>query len=72
MNIYVINNVLTDYTPGMAVIAASDLDRCRELFNDRFNYGLDEFDDDIAFDDYKVIEGVNHDEGIISYVYGGG
>ena len=29
-NLYIINEVLSDYTPGMAVIAAPDLKRCRE------------------------------------------
>ena len=78
INLYIINEVLSDYTPGMAVIAAPSMDRCREIFAKRFdcqNWESDqevrEFDSAIADGDYKVIENVNHDEGIVSYVYGG-
>jgi hypothetical protein len=69
MNLYILNEVLADYTEGMAVIAAPSLERCWELF-------------EAAFDEYelrnaqphasiKVIEGVNHPEGVVQYVYGG-
>ena len=70
-NLYIINEVLSDYTPGMAVIAAPSLERCRELFALEFA-GIEEFDSAIEDGDYKVIENVNHDEGVVSYVYGGG
>jgi hypothetical protein len=77
-NLYIINEVLYDLTPGMAVIAAPSLDRCRELFADKFVDGswdtdqeLREFDSAIKDGDYKVIENVNHDEGVVSYVVGG-
>ena len=75
MNIYVINEVLIDYSSGMAVIAAPDLARCRELFLAEFNWPArhqDQFDASISNGDFKVIENVNEAEGIISYVYGGG
>ncbi len=79
-NLYIINEVLFDYTPGMAVIAAPDLNRCREIFVEKFNlYNDDLYEDEIAEYDsaiknkhYKVIEGVNHNEGVVSYVFGGG
>ena len=71
-NLYIINEVLYDYTPGMAVIAAPSLERCREIFAERFKRQVDEFDSAITDGDYKVIENVNHDEGVVSYVYGGG
>jgi len=71
-NLYIINEVLSDYTPGMAVIAAPSLDTCREIFAKQFELWVDEFDSTIADGDYKVIENVNHDEGIVSYVIGGG
>lgn len=77
-NLYIINEVLSDYTPGMAVIAAPSLERCRELFAKEFNHEtwetdqeMKEYDSAIEDGDYKVIENVNHDEGIVSYVYGG-
>ena len=72
-NLYIINEVLSDYTPGMAVIAAPSLDRCREIFTEEFEFtDMGEFDSAIEDGDYKVIEGVNQEEGVISYVYGGG
>ena len=56
MNIYIINEVLSDITYGMAVIAASDLSECRAIFEDHFRLkmdelagtGLDEFDEAIV------------------------
>ena len=78
-NLYIIKEVLIDYTPGMAVICASSLERCRELFVKEFGFEdeiyesqIVEFDSSINDGDYKVIEGVNHNEGVVSYVWGGG
>ena len=72
--LYIIEEVLYDYTPGMAVICASSLDRCREIFLEEFDWDceIEEFDESIKQSMFKVIEGVNHAEGIVSYVYGGG
>ena len=70
MNLYILSEVLTDYTSGMAVIAAPNKERCRELFIEAFTeYHADEFDNWAKF---TVIEGVNHPEGVVEYVYGGG
>jgi len=72
-NLYIINEILSDYTPGMAVIAATSLKRCREIFTTEFEFvEHGEFDSAIKDGNYKVIENVNHDEGVVSYVYGGG
>ena len=71
-NLYIINEVLSDYTPGMAVIAAPSLERCREIFVEEFKLWTDEFNSAIEDGDYKVIENVNHAEGVVSYVVGGG
>ena len=74
-NLYIINEVLSDYTPGMAVIAAPDLNRCREIFIKEFECyegEVAEYDSAIEGKYYKVIEGVNHNEGVVSYVWGGG
>ena len=38
MNLYIINNVLSDYTSGMAAIAAESKEQCREFF---FNWGME-------------------------------
>ena len=73
MHLYIINEVLTDFTSGMAVIAAPSIMRCRELFELEFNsYSMEEFDTAINNNDYQVIMNVEHPEGIVSYVYGGG
>ena len=73
MNLYIINEVLSDYTYGMAVISAPSLERCREIFKVEFEFDeISEYDAAIRDGDYKVIENVNHPEGVVSYVYGGG
>jgi hypothetical protein len=70
MNLYIINEVLSDYTSGMAVIAAESKEHCRELFIEEFGeYYADCFD---KYGEFTVIEGVNHPAGVVDYVYGGG
>lgn len=76
MHLYILNDVLYDYTPGMAVIAAENIDQCRELFLAEFNSDgynregyLAEFDNATV----TVINSVGLDEpGVVSYVHGGG
>jgi hypothetical protein len=70
MNLYIINEVLSDYTSGMAVIAAESKEQCRELFINEFGeYYADGFD---KYGEFTVIEGVNVPAGVVQYVYGGG
>jgi hypothetical protein len=70
MNLYIINEVLSDYTSGMAVIAAESKEQCREFFIKEFSeYHAEEFD---RCAEFTVIEGVNHSAGVVNYVYGGG
>ena len=71
MKLFIINDVLSDYTSGMAVIAAESKDECRELFINEFgDYYIKDFDEYATF---TVIESVGLDEaGIVNYVYGGG
>ena len=72
-NLYIINEVLSDYTFGMAVIVAPSLERCREVFEKGIEFALmGEYDSAIKNGEYKVIEGVDYPEGVVSYVYGGG
>ena len=69
MNLYIINEVLTDYTSGMVVISAESKEHCKELFIKEFSdYYEKEFD---KYAKFTVIEGVNHPAGIVDYVYGG-
>ena len=73
-NLYIIEEVLYDYTGGMVVIAAPSLERCREIFTEEFNWSRrgSEYDSAIEHGFYEVIENVNRAEGLVSYVYGGG
>ena len=82
-NLYILNEVLSDYTAGMAVIAAPSKERARELFIKEFGWfenGTADFKDlhnagllrEFDKSPVKVIEGVNHPEGVVDYVYGGG
>ena len=75
INLYIIKEVLTDYTSGMVVIAAPSLDRARELYLAEFGETVntvDEFDTAIKCEWYTVLQVVDQPEGIVSYVYGGG
>jgi hypothetical protein len=74
MNLYIISEVLYDYTDGMVVIAAESLDRARALFQDKWSSArlLQEFDAAIGGAAYKVLQVQDQAEGIVSYVFGGG
>lgn len=77
MNLYIISDVLYDYTPGMCVIAAESLPRCEQIFMEKFaegesDYGKERMQKEFNEAAIKVIENVNHPEGVVSYVYGGG
>ena len=37
MKLFILNNVLSDYTSGMAVIAAESKEQCREIFIQEFS-----------------------------------
>ena len=71
MNLYILEGVLADYTPGMAVIAAPSLERCWEVFAEHFEIANLEHEKRVC-EDVKILEGVNHAEGVVSYMYGGG
>lgn len=75
MNLYIIQEVLADYTDGMVVIAAASLERARELFLAEFECSTssaDEFDRAIESGAYKTLQVVGQPEGVVSHVYGGG
>jgi len=71
MNLYIIHDVLYDYTAGMVVIAASSLERCRELFEEEFDSHMKEYDDAVKNNYYSVYQVVDEEEGVKDYVYGG-
>ena len=70
MKLFIINNILSDYTSGMVVIAAESKDQCRELFIKEFsgNWYSEEFDNCATF---TVIDNVDYPAGIVDYVHGG-
>jgi len=74
MNLYIINDVLHDYTSGMCVIAAESMPHCEQIFMKKFGYHGDNENtqEDFNTAEIKVIENVNHPAGVVSYVYGGG
>ena len=77
MNLYIINEVLYDYTEGMCVIAAESMPRCEELFMKEFGWEDSVQHNQVIQKEFnsapiKVIENINHPEGVVSYVYGGG
>ena len=71
MNLYIINDILEDYTSGLVVIAAESKEQCRALFIEEFgDWYAKDYDSELT--KFTVIEGVNHPAGIVDYVYGGG
>lgn len=82
MNLYIINEVLYDYTggpAGMCVIAAESLPRCEQVFMQKFGWNehYKEHNDTLQKEfntaPIKVIENVPYEkEEVISYVHGGG
>ena len=78
MNLYIINDVLHDYTAGMCVIAAESLPRCEQIFMKEFAPGESDYFKEKTQKDFntaaiKVIENVPYEkEEVVSYVYGGG
>lgn len=73
-NVYIVSEVLHDYTPGMVVIIASDLAEARSLFLNEFEeHEIKEYDKAISNLYYKVIPTYPDQESrVVSYVYGGG
>ena len=78
MNLYIINEVLYDYTDGMCVIAAESLPRCEQIFMTEFAPGNSDYIKECKQKEFneatiKVIENVPYEkEEVVSYVYGGG
>lgn len=78
MNLYIINEVLCDYTCGMCVIAAESLPRCEQIFMEEFAPGENAYFKECYQKKFneapiKVIENVPYEkEEVVSYVYGGG
>lgn len=81
MNLYVIRGVLVNWSAGMVVIKAKDLDACRQFFikefvdleEDHDSYLID-YDHSITQNRYSVLKLADDDqteEGIVQYIFGG-
>ena len=81
MNLYIIDEVLSDYWPGMVVIKAKTLEDCREIFAERFagesfyeEMYMKEFDKAIGDGEYKVLKLSRDDKmpvGVVAVKWGG-
>ena len=80
MKLFIINNVLSDYSYGMVAIKAESLGQAREFFVERFGDGYEgsefekEFDDAIKNKDYQVLELADTDStsvGFVKVMFGG-
>ena len=69
MNLYILNEVLCDYTVGvgMCVIAAESMARCEQLFMKKFanDYNKEFMQKEFNSAPIKVIENINHPEGVV-------
>jgi hypothetical protein len=74
MKLYLINEVLYDYSAGMVAIAAENLEQCRNIFEEDFGKSrLNEFDTAIQNGYYQELEVKSDTQpGVVTYVYGGG
>ena len=82
MKLYILKEVLYDYTDGMAVIAAESMPQCEQIFMEEFGYHYDcngeKVKDEKVQKEFNnaqvtIIESVGLDEaGVVEYVYGGG
>lgn len=74
MNLYIINEVLYDYTDGMCVIAAESMPHCETIFMNEFGskYNQERTQKEFNESSIKVIENIDYPAGVVSYVYGGG
>ena len=82
MKLYILKEVLYDYTDGMAVIAAESMSQCEQLFMEKFGYFTncngERVKDEKVQKEFNnaqvtVIESVGIDSaGVVEYVYGGG
>jgi hypothetical protein len=84
MKLFIVEQVLKDWTSGLVAIKAESLEQARDLFDERFEERdlavydgelLAQFDAAIKNGDYKVLELSVTDQmpaGIVQIVWGGG
>lgn len=68
MKLFIVNNVLSDYTSGMVVVRAESIEHARDICVKEWEYLTSEFQD---LENYSEIN-LNGEAGIVAAVYGGG
>ena len=77
MKLYVFEGVLTDYTSGMAIIAAEGYDQAIALASEEFGPRVlardpEGWETPVGVFPLRTDLDVNPQAGVVSYVYGGG
>ena len=75
MKLYILKEVLYDYTDGMCIIAAESMPQCEQIFMEEFgnDYNKEKLQKEFNNAQVTIIESVGLDEaGVVEYVYGGG
>ena len=75
MKLYILKEVLYDYTDGMCIIAAESMPQCEQIFMEEFGnyYNKEKLQKEFNNAQVTIIESVGLDEaGSVEYVYGGG
>jgi len=79
MKLFIITDVLSDYTTGMVAIKAESLEQAREFFvkgqSEYIESVIEEFDDAIkngCYTEFDLADTDDKDSGVIVEVYGGG
>jgi 5-formaminoimidazole-4-carboxamide-1-beta-D-ribofuranosyl 5'-monophosphate synthetase len=76
MKLFIITDVLSDYTSGMVAIKAESLKQAREFFvKDQMPDFIDEFDDSIkngCYTEFDLADTDTKELGVLVEVFGGG
>jgi len=77
MKLFIITDVLSDYTSGMVAIKAESLEQAREFFvkGQMLESVIDEFDDAIkngCYTEFDLADTDTKELGVLVEVYGGG
>ena len=67
MKLFIVSDVLTDYTSGMVVVRAESVEQARDICKAQWTTHV-QFDD---LDKYTEIT-VEGEPGVVDYIYGGG
>ncbi len=68
MKLFIVSDVLTDYTSGMVVVRAASVEQARDICKAQWTHRHGEFGD---LDKYTEIA-AEGGPGVVDYIYGGG